>query len=208
MERQIGIVPYKAENQAMSLDNQCSFHLDKHAGRPNPTQAMESAQPVTLAFMVAIMHTDLIRQKQNPSRQHVKILCREKDEWIDATGTLATGTEHNWIGSHVLNRSGPQPRSRIPEEIYTDSKGERFSATETATICWHFADSYYVNEGKFRVMEGGGFDIILGRLFLDARGICEVNENALLSNHRKASKGVTYHLMIIYHYNNTRYVRR
>ena len=207
MERQPGIVPYKAERQAMSLVNQCSFHQDERAVQPNATQAMQSAKSVTLPFMVEIMDTDLIYQKQNPSQQHLKILCREENVWIDAMGTLDTGTENNWIGGHVLNRSGPQPRSRIPEETYTDFQGQRFSATETATICWHAANSSYMNEGKFRVMGGGEFDIILGRLFLDSRGIYEFNEKALLIYHRKASKGMTYHLITIHHYTNTINVR-
>ena len=157
--------------------------------------------------MVAIMHTDLIHQKQNPSRQHLKILCREDNVWIDAMGILATGTENNWIGSHVLNRSGPQPRSRIPKDTYTDVQGERFSATETATICWHAANSSYMNEGEFRVMEGGGFDIILGRKYLESRGIYEFNEGALLFYHGNTSKGAIYHLITIHHYTNTKYIR-
>ena len=122
MERQPGIVPYKAERQATSLDDQCSFHLDERAVQPNPTQVMQSAKSVTLPFMIAIMDTDLIHQKQNPSQQLLKILCSEENVCIDAVGILSTGTENNWIGAQVLNRSGPQPRSRIPKETYTDFK--------------------------------------------------------------------------------------
>ena len=79
------------------------------------------------------MHTDLVYQKENPSKQHLKILCRERNVWIDVMGILSTGIEDNWIGGHALNRSGPQPRSRIPEETYIDTQGGHFSATEAVT---------------------------------------------------------------------------
>ena len=110
-------------------------------------------------------------------------------------GTLDTGTEDNWIGAHVLSRSGPQPRSRIEDENYTDFQGQRFSATETVKICWYAANSFYMNEGEFRVMNGAGFEMILGRKFLESRGIYKFNEKALLSYQGKASKGLTYLLL-------------
>ena len=198
MERQPGIVPYKAERQAMSLNDQCSPHPDKRAVQPNPTQAMESAKSVTLPFMVAIMHTDLIYQKENPSKQHLKILCRGGNVWIDVMGTLSTGIEDNWIGGHALNRSGPQPRSRIPEETYIDAQGGRSSATENVTICWRAASGSYINEGEFRVMENGPFDIILGSKFLYSRGIYTFNEQAPFLYHKKVNKGVAYHLITNY----------
>ena len=118
-------------------------------------------------------------------------------------GTLDTGTENNWIGVHVLNRTGPQPRSKIPEEIYSDFQNQRFSATETVKVCWHAANSSYMNEGEFRIMDGGGFDMVIGRIFLESRRIYEFNENALLFYHRKASKGVTYHLTTFLHHTKT-----
>ena len=147
------------------------------------------------------------RAIQPNSRQHMKVLCRKGDVWIDVIGTLDTGTENNWISGHVLNRTGPQPRSTISQEIYMDFQGGRFSAIETATICWHAAKSSYINEGEFRVMENGGFDMVIGRLFLESKGIYEFNEKALLFFHRKASKGLTCHHNTILHYTNTKYVR-
>ena len=199
MERQTGIVPYKAEEQAMSVNDQCSYHPDKRAVQPNSTQAMESAESVTLLFMVAILHTDLIYQKQNPSVQHLKILCRKANVWIDVLGTLSTGIEDNWIGGHALNRSGPQPRSRIPEETYIDAQGGRFSATETVTICWRAANGSYIDEGEFRVMENGPFDIILGSKILYSRGVYMFNEQAPSFYHKKVNKGVAYHLITNYY---------
>ena len=65
--------------------------------------------------MVAIMDTDLIYQKQNPSQQHLKILCREENVWIDAMGTLSTGTEKNWIGAQALKHSIALDSSRDQE---------------------------------------------------------------------------------------------
>ena len=179
----------------MLPSNQCSFHLDQRALQHNPTSAIEPAKSVTFPFMIEITHTDLIQQKQIHSRQHLKVLCREENVWIDAMGTLDTGTEDNWIGAHVLSRSGAQPRSRIKEENYTDFQGQRFSATETVKICWYAANSTYMNEGEFRVMNGAGFEIILGRQFLESRGIYKFNEKALLSYQGKASKGLTYLLL-------------
>ena len=207
MERQPGNVPYEAEKQAMSLNDQCSFSPDKRAVKPNPTQAMSSAKSVILPFMVTILHTDLVYQNDNPSRQHLKILCREGNVWIDVMGVLSTGIEDNWIGGHALNRSGPQPRSRIPEETCIDTQGGRFSATETVTICWRAANGSYIDEGEFRVMENGPFDIILGSKLLYSRGIYTFNEQAPLLYHKKVSKGAAYHIITIYHYTDIECVR-
>lgn len=109
-------------------------------------------------------------------------------------GTLDTGTEDNWIGSHVLDRIGRQPISRIPEETYTDFQGAQFSSEKLVTICWHAANSNYTNEGEFRVMHDGGFDVVIGRKFLDSRGIYEFNESNLIFFHKKASKGTIQHI--------------
>ena len=207
MERQTGNVPYKAKEQATSLNDQGSYHPDKRAVQPNPTQAMESAESVTLLSMVVILHTDLIYQKEIPSRQHLKIFCREGNVWIDVMGVLSTGTEDNWIGGHALNRSGPQPRSSIPEETYIDAQGGRFSATETVTICWRAANGSYIDEGEFRVMENGPFDIILGTRLLYSRGIYTFNEQAPLLYHKKVDKGVAYHLITNHHDTDTKYLR-
>ena len=207
MERHPGIVPREAESQAMSPNNQCSFHLDERAVQQDPTWAMEPAKSVTLPFMVVRTHTDFIYQKQNPSQQQLKILCREENVWIDAMGILDTGTEDNWIGAHVLSRSGPQPRSTIKKENYTDIQGQRISATETVKICWHAANGFYMNEEEFRVMNGAGFEIILGRKYLESRGIYKFNEKALLYYQKKASKGLTYHHNTVHNYTNTNHVR-
>lgn len=153
------------------------------------------------------MHTDLVYQKENPSKQHLKILCRERNVWIDVMGTLSTGIEDNWIGGHALNRSGPQPRSRIPEETYIDTQGGHFSATETVTICWRATKGSYMNEGEFRVMENGPFDIILGSKYLYLRGIYEFKEQAPLLYHKNVNKGLAYRLITNYHYTDTKYVR-
>ena len=207
MDRQPGIVSYEAESPAMSLNDQSSFHPDKRAVQPNPTQAMESAESVTLLFMVALLHTDPICRKQNPSVQHLKILCMKANVWIDVLGTLSTGIEDNWIGGHALNRSGPQPKSRIPKETYIDTQGRRFSATETVRICWRAANGSYIDEGEFRVMENGPFDIILGSKILYSRGVYMFNEQAPSFYHKKVNKGVAYDLITNYYYTDTKYVR-
>ena len=60
MERQPGIVPNEADRQAMSPNDQCSFHLDERALQHNPTWAKETAKSVIFPFMMVITHTDLI----------------------------------------------------------------------------------------------------------------------------------------------------
>lgn len=207
MERQSGNVPYEAERKAMSLNDQRLSHPDNRGVQPNPAQAMESAKSVTLPFMVTIIHTDLVYQEENYSRQHLKILCRGANVWIDVMATLSTGIEDNWIGGRALNRSGPQPRSRIPEETYIDAQGGRFSATETVTICWHAANGTYIDEGEFRVMEEGPFDIILGSKLLYSRGVYTFNQQAPLLYHKRVNKGVAYHIISIYHYTDIEYDR-
>ena len=95
MEKQSGIVPYKAGRQAISPTDRRSSPPDNRGVQPNPSQTMESAKSVKLPFMVTMIHTDLVYQEENYSRQHLKILCRGPNVWIDVMATLSTGVEDN-----------------------------------------------------------------------------------------------------------------
>ena len=157
--------------------------------------------------MEALIRTDILHQKENLSHVHMKVLCREKNVWKDVIGRLDTGTDHNWIGIPFLDRIGPQPRSKIPEEFYGDFQNQTFSVAETVRLCWHVANSDKLNEEEFRIIGGGAFDILLGRLFIESRNILERNEKALLFYHKRPSEGVTYYLTTIHYHTKKMYAR-
>ena len=100
--------------------------------------------------------------------------------WRPAVASLVSGTQKNWVSSHVLKRfEKPEMLTLSPPEKYSAFQGAEFTGTRAIWLTWHSDKSRKSHETLFRIVDDGPFDVVIGSDLLFKEGIFAVREAVL-----------------------------
>jgi hypothetical protein len=108
---------------------------------------------------------------------------------IPLPATLDTGTEDNWIDETLLEALELEPKLEATAVEFLNFSGKTVKSNATVDIPWCAAEGnrkIYTN--KFRVAHAAPFEVVLGRILIQDRGILVFNKTAWILTKKDASE--------------------
>ncbi|OCL00018.1 uncharacterized protein K441DRAFT_692738 [Cenococcum geophilum 1.58] len=116
-----------------------------------------------------------------------KIIHDRKDEsdYAVIRGILDTGCHENWVSLEAVQRAEIEHQMGEPEResLYTAFGGQPFQARGKIDITWFTVNPAMSRKTTFLVHEAPPFDMVLGKLFIQANNVLMFNEPALALRH-------------------------